>query len=62
MAEDLREFRCPNCPPMIGGALLFKAAGNAVVETKCPRCKSIVRAEVSDAAQVVEEYKQELKK
>jgi phage FluMu protein Com len=41
-------FRCPQCPPVLHGALLFKAEGNAVIEIKCPRCKKIVVIEINN--------------
>ena len=42
MQTELKEFRCPKCPTLSRGALLFRAEGEAVVEIKCPRCKNVV--------------------
>jgi phage FluMu protein Com len=50
MKEKLLEVRCPKCPPIVRGALLFKAAGDAVIETKCPRCGEIVKIKVEKEA------------
>jgi predicted RNA-binding Zn-ribbon protein involved in translation (DUF1610 family) len=58
MDTKLTEFRCPYCPPIVKGALLFKAAGNAIVQTNCPRCgKKYVTIEVNTVRMDYEEAK-----
>jgi phage FluMu protein Com len=50
-SERLKEVRC-RC-----GALLCKASGKAVIESKCPRCRSIVKAEIDEKTQRFEVVK-----
>jgi phage FluMu protein Com len=48
MDTKLTEFRCPQCPPIVRGALLFKGVGNALIEIKCPKCGRLVTIEINN--------------
>jgi len=52
------EFRCSVCPPIVRGAMLFKAEGKATIEIKCPKCKQIAVIEVNTAEDEYEAAKE----
>jgi len=37
MTDNMQAVHCPEC-----GRMLFKVAGLAYIETKCPKCKALV--------------------
>lgn len=48
MTDNMQAVHCPEC-----GRMLFKVAGLAYIETKCPKCKALVTWPALKAVTVV---------